>query len=122
VPIIIDRCLRGEEIVIYGDGEQTRDFIYVKDIVAANVLAATTNASEVYNVANGRSVSINVLAKIVAQLTDVRVPIRYAPVRAGDVKHSLADTTRFRSVGFAPKTSLEDGLKATIEAMKRRDA
>jgi UDP-glucose 4-epimerase len=118
VPIFIDKCLRGEEIIIYGDGEQTRDFIYVKDIVAANVLAATSDITGVYNVANGKSVSINELARMIVTLTGTRVPVRFAPVRAGDVKHSLADTGRIRGAGFAPRTSLEDGLRATAEAMR----
>jgi UDP-glucose 4-epimerase len=120
VPIFIDKCLRGEELVIYGDGEQTRDFIYVKDIVAANLLAATSDVTGVYNVANGRSVSINGLAELIVRITGANVPIRHAPVRAGDVKHSLADTGRVRAIGFAPRTTLEEGLKATIEAMKAR--
>lgn len=119
VPIFIDKCLRGEEITIYGDGEQTRDFVFVKDIVAANVLAATTGMTGVYNVANGRSVSINALAQMIISITGKTVPIRYAPVRAGDVKHSLADTARATVAGFIPKTPLELGLQSTIEAMQR---
>jgi UDP-glucose 4-epimerase len=119
VPIFIDRCLRGEEIVIYGDGEQTRDFIYVKDIVAANILGATSELTGVSNVANGKSVTINELADMIVRLTGNSVPIRHAPVRAGDVKHSLADTTRVRDAGFTPSTSLEIGLRETIEAMRR---
>lgn len=120
VPILIDKCLRGEEIVIYGDGEQTRDFIYVKDIVAANLLAATSGVTGVYNVANGRSVSINRLAEMIVRITGATVPVRHAPVRAGDVKHSLADTGRARAIGFTPHTTLEEGLKATIEDMMAR--
>ncbi len=120
VPILIDKCLRGEEIVIYGDGEQTRDFIYVKDIVAANLLAATSDVTGVYNVANGRSVSINRLAEMIVRITGADVPVRHAPVRSGDVKHSLADTGRVRGVGFTPHTTLEEGLKATIEDMMAR--
>ncbi len=120
VPIFIARCLRGEEIVIYGDGEQTRDFVYVKDIVAANVLAATSGMTGVYNVANGRSVSINALAELIVRLTGANVRVRHAPVRAGDVKHSLADVSRMQSTGFVPRTSLEEGLQQTIEAMRHR--
>jgi UDP-glucose 4-epimerase len=122
VPIFIDKCLRGEELVIYGDGEQTRDFIYVKDIVAANVLAATSPITGVFNVANGRSTSINQLAKLIVNLTAGSASIRHAPVRAGDVKHSLADTTRIRAAGFHPATSIEDGLRTTIEAMRATQA
>jgi len=71
-------------------------------------------------VANGRSVSINGLAELIVRITGASVPIRHAPVRAGDVKHSLADTGRVRAIGFAPRTTLEEGLKATIEDMKAR--
>jgi UDP-glucose 4-epimerase len=119
VPIFIDKCLKGEEIVIYGDGEQTRDFIYVKDVVAANVLAATSDVTGVYNVANGSSITIKALAEKIVQLSGKSVTISHAPVRAGDVKHSLADTTRVRNIGFKPATSLEAGLKETIAAMRK---
>jgi UDP-glucose 4-epimerase len=118
VPIFIDRCLKGEEIVIYGDGEQTRDFIYVKDVVAANALAATTDVTGVYNVANGSSITIKALAERIVKLAGTPVPIRLAPVRAGDVKHSLADTARVRAIGFTPATTLDEGLRQTIDAMR----
>jgi len=115
VPIFIDRAIKNREITIYGDGEQTRDFIYVKDVVAANVLAAESAAPGVYNVACGRKITINDLAKTIIALTNSSSTIRHVPERAGDVKHSQADISRARAFGFRPCCSLEDGLKATVE-------
>jgi UDP-glucose 4-epimerase len=114
VPIFIDRAVRNAEITIHGDGEQTRDFIFVKDVVAANALAATSAATGVYNIACGRSITINDLAAKIAQLTGSTSTIVHGPERAGDVKHSLADTSRATAIGFTPKFSLETGLDETI--------
>jgi UDP-glucose 4-epimerase len=121
VPIFIDRCLRGEDLVIYGDGEQTRDFVYVKDIVAANAAAAEGTATGVYNIACGRSMSIRALADTLKKITGSTSRIIHAEERAGDVKHSLADTTRARALlGFTPAFSLEDGFAATIDWLRAR--
>lgn len=123
VPIFIDRCLRGEDLVIYGDGEQTRDFIYVKDIVAANAAAAEGTATGIYNIACGRSMSVRTLAETLIRITGSSSRIVHAGERAGDVKHSLADTTRARTLlGFTPATSLEDGFAATIDWLRTRRA
>lgn len=119
VPIFIDKCLRGEDLVIYGDGEQTRDFIYVKDIVAANVAAAEGSATGVYNIACGQSMSINELAATLQRLTGSPSRIVHAGERAGDVKHSLADTTRARTLlGFRPGHTLDQGFTATIDWLR----
>jgi len=121
VPIFIDRCLKGEELVIYGDGEQTRDFVYVKDIVAANALAAQATATGVFNIACGRSMSINTLAATLQQLTGSASRITHAGERAGDVKHSLAATDRASDVlEFTPAFSVEQGLAETIAWMRSR--
>jgi len=88
VPIFIEKAIKNEDITIFGDGEQTRDFIYVKDIVRANVKAATSDTSGVFNVACGGRITINDLAKQVIKLTDSKSKIKYAGERAGDVKHS----------------------------------
>ena len=121
VPIFIDRCLRGEDLVIHGDGEQTRDFIYVKDIVAANAAAAEGKATGVYNIARGNSMSIRTLAETLKRITGSASRIVHAEERAGDVKHSLADTTRARTLlGFTPSFTLEDGFAATIDWLRTR--
>jgi UDP-glucose 4-epimerase len=116
VPIFIDRALKNEPITIFGDGEQTRDFIYVKDIVAANAFFATeSKATGVFNVAYGRKITINELAETIRRLTGSRSVIKHAANRPGDVKHSLASIEKLQAAGFTPTGSFENGLAATIE-------
>ena len=115
VPIFVDKAVRNEPITIYGDGEQTRDFIYVKDIAAANVFFATqAPETGVFNVAYGKRITINDLARTLCRLTGSRSEIRYAPSRAGDVKHSLAAVDKLLAAGFTPQGSLAAGLEATV--------
>lgn len=114
VPIFIDHALRNQDITIYGDGEQTRDFVYVKDVVSANVLAAKSAPPGVYNIACGGKITVNDLAKNIIALTNSSSTILYAAERAGDVKHSQADIHRSRTFGFHPQYSLEEGLKPTV--------
>ncbi len=119
VPIFIDKAVKGETIKIFGDGEQTRDFIYVKDIVAANVfLAMNESFRDVYNVAYGNSITITALAEKIIKLTNSSSKIEYAPVRAGDVKHSRASVENLKSTGFVPTSDFDSGLAATIEYFK----
>jgi len=116
VPIFIDRAVKGEPITIYGDGEQTRDFVYVKDIVAANVFFATASpATGVFNVARGQCITIKELCGKICELTGPRSVIRHATERAGDVKHSLAAIGKLQAAGFTPANDFATGLQATIE-------
>lgn len=115
VPIFIDRAVKNEPITIHGDGEQTRDFIYVKDIAAANVFFATQSpATGVFNVAYGQRITINELATTICRLTGSRSEIRHVAERSGDVKHSMAAVEKLRAAGFTPTGSLRDGLDATV--------
>ena len=117
IPIFINKAIKNEPIIIYGDGEQTRDFIYVKDVVNANILAATTsNVSGVFNVALGQTTTINNIAKIIIEETKSKSEILYESVRAGDIKHSHAsiDNT-VEKLNFKPRFSLAEGLKETIK-------
>lgn len=123
VPIFIARALRQEPLIIFGDGEQTRDFIYVRDIVAANVFLATqSEATGVFNVAYGQRMTINELAREIIRLTGSRSQIQHAPERPGDVKHSLASIEKLRSTGFQPVGHLADGLAQTISFFRARQA
>ncbi|MBI9021461.1 MAG: NAD-dependent epimerase/dehydratase family protein [Verrucomicrobia bacterium] len=116
VPIFIDKAVKNETITIFGDGEQTRDFIYVKDIVAANVfLAVNKTAPGFFNVAYGGRLTVNDLAKKIIELTGSSSKIEYAPERAGDVKHSMASIEKLKAAGFVPTSSFDTGLQATIE-------
>jgi UDP-glucose 4-epimerase len=116
VPIFIDRAVRNEPITIFGDGGQTRDFIYVKDIVAANVFMATQSVETgVFNVAYGQRITIGSLARNICRLTNSGSEIRNAPVRAGDVRHSMACVDKLAATGFVPVGNMGDGLAATIQ-------
>jgi UDP-glucose 4-epimerase len=116
VPNFVGRAVKHEPITIFGDGEQARDFIYVKDVVAANAFFTIQSpAAGVFNVAHGRSITINELAKRVFQLIGWQPKIKHAPARLGDVKHSQASVEKLRAAGFAPAYNLDKGLKATIE-------
>ncbi|HTY39269.1 MAG TPA: NAD-dependent epimerase/dehydratase family protein [Bacteroidota bacterium] len=120
VPIFVDRALRNQDITIYGDGEQTRDFVFVKDVVAANDLAARSDATGVFNIACGGRITIKDLASTIIGLTRSSSQIRFAPERAGDVKHSQADISRALGIGFKPAFALDAGLQPTIEYLKSR--
>jgi UDP-glucose 4-epimerase len=121
VPIFIDRAVKNQDISIYGDGEQTRDFIYVKDIAAANVFAAThPEMTGVFNVAYGNKITINDLAKNIINQTGSKSQIKYAPERAGDVKHSMAAVDKLRATGFKPTGTLASGLATTVEFFKNK--
>jgi UDP-glucose 4-epimerase len=113
VPIFINKALKNEPITIYGDGLQTRDFIYVKDVVRANILASE-KGNETYNVALGSSTSILELAQKIIEITNSKSEIQFLEERAGDIKHSKADPSKFNQLGFRPQYTIEQALLETI--------
>lgn len=113
VPIFINKALQNQPITIYGDGLQTRDFIYVKDVVKANILASTIG-NETYNVALGHSTSILELAEKIIQITNSKSQIQFLEERSGDIKHSIADPSKFNKLGFKPDFTIESALEETI--------
>jgi UDP-glucose 4-epimerase len=114
VPIFINNALQNKPITIYGDGLQTRDFIYVKDVVKANILASQTG-SEMYNVALGHSTSILELAERIIEITNSKSQIQFLEERSGDIKHSKADPSKFNNLGFKPDYSIAKALEETID-------
>jgi nucleoside-diphosphate-sugar epimerase len=118
----ISAFLSDQQPVIYGDGEQSRDFTYIDDVVAANFKAAETASGigQVINIANGERVTLNQLLNELKQLTGKNdVQADYQQARAGDVRHSLADITRAREVlGFSPLVDLQTGLQLTMDWWK----
>jgi UDP-glucose 4-epimerase len=120
VPIFIDRAVKHQPITIYGEGEQTRDFIYVKDIVAANAFFATQSPlTGVFNVAYGQRITINDLAQTICRLIESRSEILHAAPRLGDVKHSLAAIDKLRAAGFQPASNFTTGLDDTIRWFRK---
>ncbi|VVB66927.1 L-arabinose 1-dehydrogenase (NAD(P)(+)) [uncultured archaeon] len=115
----ISFLLQGEQPIIYGDGQQTHDFVYVADVVKANILASRCSLLGVLNIACGKSISLNTLAATIGKILQMEVRPRYEAPRAGDIRHSLADISRARSMGYAPDYSIEDGLRETIRWYRR---
>jgi len=117
IPIFIKKALADEPVTIFGDGTQTRDFIYVKDVVKANLLAAKNDkVSGVFNVALGKSISINEIAREIIKLTNSKSQIVYEEERKGDIKHSAASIKEtVEQLNFHPENSLIEGLKKTID-------
>ncbi|PYI96763.1 MAG: dTDP-glucose 4,6-dehydratase [Verrucomicrobia bacterium] len=123
VPAFIEKAIRNEPITIFGDGCQTRDFIYVKDVAAANAFfALESQATGVFNVACGKQITITDLALTIRNLTKSTSTINYGAERSGDLKHSLADVDKIRTAGFRPVCDLAAGLRATIEFFKKDKA
>ena len=116
IPAFIDRVSSGKSPVIFGNGEQSRDFTFIQDVVSANILAAESEASGVFNIGGGHNITINRLAELIIKLLQKDIRPVYDKPRAGDVKHTLADVSKAKSFGYEPKWSLEDGLKNIIDS------
>jgi nucleoside-diphosphate-sugar epimerase len=125
IPNFIASLLRRERPTIHGDGEQSRDFTYVENVVSANVLAseAPDVAGRVYNVACGERVTLNQLYAELRELTGSQVEPVYGPARMGDVRHSLADISAARrDLGYEPTVSLRQGLECTVDHLRDASA
>jgi UDP-glucose 4-epimerase len=123
VPIFIERALRGEPLTIHGDGDQTRDFVFVTDVAEAVLRAALSPVTGVVNVGTGVAQSVLGLADTVARLASHGLPHRFGPPRPGDVRSSTADTARARHLlGFVASSPLEAGLEATLAWYRSRPA
>jgi len=117
VPLFIVKMLAGERPVIFGDGEQTRDFVYVGDVAAANILAAETTggAGDVFNIASAESLSVNALVRTINGILGTGLEPVYTPPRPGDIRHSAADIGKARSVlNYHPRFDFRRGLEQTI--------
>jgi UDP-glucose 4-epimerase len=116
ISIFIDKMLKGERPIIFGDGNQTRDFVYVKDVAKANLLALEKGDSEVVNISTNKATSINKLVELMNEIMNTSLEPIYAEPRKGDIVHSYLDNKKALEVlGWKPEYSLEDGLRETIE-------
>ena len=122
VPKFINELMAGESPTVFGDGEQSRDFAYVQNIVEANVLAMDAQgvAGQVFNVACGAAVTINELLDELRLLLDTDIEADYVAPRPGDVRHSLADISRARTaLDYEPSVHLREGLRRTVEHFRQ---
>ncbi len=120
IPKLTRALAQGVAPVVFGDGEQTRDFIFVGNVAQANLLAAEAPAAvgQVINIGSGESISINGMLRVAADLLGVSLHSEYREARAGDVRHSRADISRARTLlGYEPSVGFRDGLARTIESL-----
>lgn len=119
IPNFISSLLEGKQAEIYGDGEQTRDFIYVEDIVKANIAACKADYNGSINVASGKKITINQLYEIVKNTLGSDLEPKYLPERLGDIKHSLADVENLEKIGIKIDSSkFETQLEETVNWFK----
>ncbi|MFY9637857.1 MAG: SDR family oxidoreductase [Methanobacterium sp.] len=115
IPIFIDKLLKNQRPVIYGDGEQTRDFVNVKQVVDANILASESSETGTYNIGLGRSTTINHLFEIIKEIMHKDIKPVYKDERPGEIKHSVADISAAKSIGYSPKNDFTRELTETVE-------
>jgi len=118
ISVFIKAALKKHAPTIFGDGQQTRDFTFVKNIVALNINAATTKkiSRTVYNAGTGQRYSLNAVWKHIQKITNVSIAPKYRPARAGDIRDSQADITLAKKeLGYKPSFGLEDGLQFTYK-------
>jgi UDP-glucose 4-epimerase len=120
VAIFTGKMLQNEPATIYGDGEQTRDFVFVRDCARANLLAVTVDhASGIYNIGWGRPTSINEIFTSLAKITNYALPVAYGPAKVGETRHIYLDASKAnKELGWSPTLSLEEGLRETVEYFK----
>ncbi len=120
VAIFTEGMLKGRDLAIFGDGETVRDFVYVKDVVSANLAALSAPANETFNIGTGRPTNLNELYQVLAQLTGCPKPANRAPERLGDIRRSLLDASKAsRVLGWSPRYALEQGLRETVEFFRQ---
>jgi UDP-glucose 4-epimerase len=119
IAIFLERMAAGEETAIFGDGEQTRDYVYVDDTVHAFALAAERGSGQLVNIGTGVESSVNRIYQLLAEVTGHRAPPRYGDARPGDVRRSALDVELAgRELGWQPWTSLQQGLSSTVQFLR----
>ena len=121
IPLFLHNVLKKRSPVIYGDGNQTRDFVFVEDVVQANIIAAESEATGVFNIGSGESITINNLAQKIIAITGNNLQPTHKKVRIGEIRDSLADITLALKLGYIPKHSLDSGLRETKKSIRIRN-
>jgi len=123
VAIFTGKMLNGEPVTINGDGEQTRDFVYVEDCAFANYLAVTTDhRSGIYNLGWGRPTSVNDIFNTLAKVTGYPLPVKYGPPKVGETRHIYLDAANAkRDLGWSPTLTLEEGLEKTVAYFQEKE-
>jgi UDP-glucose 4-epimerase len=118
VPKFITAALADRPLTIFGDGKQTRDFVFVKDVVSANVFAARSDAAGAFNIGSGRQTSVIELANLILRLAGRQAEPSCGPAKPGEIRHSYSDISRAGAIGYSPKHDLEGGIRKTMSSFK----
>jgi UDP-glucose 4-epimerase len=122
IPKFITRLLSHQAPLIFGDGKQTRDFVYVKDVVQANLLAMQSTKTGTFNIGSGESIDLNTLARTLAEIMEVTIPPLYQNPRSGDIRDSVSDITAVKkTLGYQAHYSLDEGLAETIQWFRQKN-
>ena len=118
IPIFIYKIINNESPIIYGDGEQTRDFVNVEQVVDANILAAKSKKTGSYNIGLGKSTTINQLFDSIKESMGKDIEPVHEDERAGEIKHSVANISKAKSIGYSPKEDFKEKLAETVDWFK----
>lgn len=119
IPKFTEKICAGESPTVFGDGEQTRDFVFVKDVARANILAMDSDVCGLFNIGTGVQTSLNDLAKMIMDAAGISVEMKYEAAREGDVRYSVADISKAeRELGYKPEWDLGEGVRETVEYFK----
>jgi UDP-glucose 4-epimerase len=121
IPKFITAIMKDQSPVVFGDGEQSRDFTFVSNVVNANILACESSMDGIYNVACGQRITINQLIELINEILGKNITPEYTNPRQGDVKHSLADISKISNSGYECEYKLRDGLEKTISYFSKLD-
>jgi UDP-glucose 4-epimerase len=120
VAIFADGMLKCRDLTIFGDGETVRDFVYVKDVAAANLAALTGPSNEAFNIGTGLATTLNELYRVMADLAGTTKHPHHGPERLGDIRRSLLDASKAgRVLGWKPSYSLKEALRETVEYFRK---
>jgi len=123
IPKFITRLLNHQAPLIFGDGKQTRDFVYVRDVVQANLLAMQSTRTGIFNIGSGESLDLNTLARTLSTIMEVNIPPVYEKPRSGDIRDSVSDVTLAKKIlGYRTSYSLDKGLAETVTWFRQRRA
>jgi UDP-N-acetylglucosamine/UDP-N-acetyl-alpha-D-glucosaminouronate 4-epimerase len=123
IPKLITKMLAKEPVTVYGDGEQSRDFTYVENVVEANLLAlrAIGGPGYICNIGCGERITLNYLIRLLEEITGIKAEVNYMAPKAGDVRHSLADIAQAqRLLDYEPKVMVKEGLRRTVQAFTKQ--
>ncbi len=120
IPKFINAIMNDEQPVIYGDGDQSRDFTFVNHVVEANILACESDMMGVFNIACGKRVTINQLVSIINEILGKNIEPIYTEPRSGDIRHSVADISKAISFGYKPESDFKNELRETVKWLSKK--